>query len=78
MPTPAQSNTALPTPEELAAAQPLKSPVVVAPDPATMRRAAENQARLTELAKNKVFSVATIAKEANRIKKDDEVYISLH
>ena len=42
-----------------------------------MKRAAENKARLTALAKDTELSVATIAKEANRINKDDEVYISL-
>ena len=68
----------LPTPEELAAIEPLKSPVVITPDLAAMKRAAENKARLAELAKDKVLSVATIAKEANRIEQNDEVYISLH
>ena len=68
----------LPTPEELAALEPLKSPVVIAPDLAAMKRAAENKARLAELSRDKVLSVATIAKEANRIEQNDEVYISLH
>lgn len=68
----------LPTPEELAAIEPLKSDVVITPDTAAMKRAAENKARLTALAKDTELSVATIAKEANRINnKDDEVYISL-
>ena len=43
-----------------------------------MKRAAENKARLAELSRDKVLSVATIAKEANRIEQNDEVYISLH
>ena len=73
-----QPEIALPTPEELAALEPLKSPVVITPDLAAMKRAAENKARLAELAKDKVLSVATIAKEANRIEQNDEVYISLH
>ncbi len=68
---------ALPTPAELAAIEPLKSAVVITPDAAAMKRAAENKARLTALAKDTELSVATIAKEANRINKDDEVYISL-
>ena len=68
----------LPTPEELAAIEPLKSEVVIMPDLAAMKRAAENKARLEDLARDKELSVATIAKEANRITKDDEVYISLH
>ena len=73
-----QPEITLPTPEELAAIEPLKSDVVVTPDLVAMKRAAENKARLAELARNKDFSVATIAKQANRINKDDEVYISLH
>ncbi|MBR3365747.1 PrgI family protein [Candidatus Saccharibacteria bacterium] len=73
-----QPEVVLPTPEELAAIEPLKSDVVITPDLVAMKRAAENKARLAELAKNKEFSVATIAKQANRINKDDEVYISLH
>lgn len=67
----------LPTKEELAALEPLKSPVVITPDLAAMKRAAENQARLTALSKDKDLSVATIAKEAKRISNNDEVYISL-
>lgn len=67
----------LPTPEELAAIEPLRSDVVIEPDLAAMKRAAENKARLAALASDKELSVATIAKEANRIAKDDEVYISL-
>lgn len=74
----AEPEVILPTPEELAAIEPLKSDVVITPDLVAMKRAAENKARLAELAKNKEFSVATIAKQANRINKDDEVYISLH
>ena len=78
-PAPAEPEVKLPTPEELAAIEPLKSPVVIYPDLAAMKRAAENKARLTELSKDKVLSVATIAKEANRIEgQNDEVYISLH
>ena len=73
-----QPEVVLPTPEELAVIEPLKSPAVITPDLVAMKRAAENKARLNELARNKVFSVATIAKQANRINKDDEVYISLH
>ena len=75
---PEEPEIQLPTPEELAALEPLKSPVVITPDLAAMKRAAENKARLAELAKDKVLSVATIAKEANRIEQNDEVYISLH
>ncbi|MBQ9029378.1 PrgI family protein [Candidatus Saccharibacteria bacterium] len=74
---PEEPEVILPTPEELAAYEPLKSPVVITPDIAAMKRAAENQARLAALSKDKELSVATIAKEANRIAKDDEVYISL-
>ena len=74
----AEPEVVLPTPEELAAIEPLKSDVVITPDLVAMKRAAENKARLAELAKNKEFSVATIAKQAKRINKDDEVYISLH
>ena len=75
---PEEPEIQLPTPEELAALEPLKSPVVITPDLAAMKRAAENKARLAELSRDKVLSVATIAKEANRIEQNDEVYISLH
>ena len=74
---PPEPEIVLPTPAELAAIEPLKSTVVITPDIAAMKRAAENKARLTALAKDTELSVATIAKEAKRINKDNEVYISL-
>ena len=76
-PAPEQPEVVLPTPAELAAIEPLKSTVVITPDAAAMKRAIINKARLTALAKDTELSVATIAKEANRINKDNEVYISL-
>ncbi len=72
---------------------PLSSPVVVMPEkPAgrrpnetkqvTAQKTSQNQPKpsIIELANNSDFSVATIAKEANRInrKEEGEVFISLH
>lgn len=74
---PKEPEVILPTPAELAAIEPLKSSVVITPDTAAMKRAIINKARLTALAKDTELSVATIAKEAKRINKDNEVYISL-
>ncbi|MBR3230815.1 PrgI family protein [Candidatus Saccharibacteria bacterium] len=65
------------------------SPVVVQPEPAVVEKAAEKvdkvepvmaKPSIIELANNPVYSVETIAKEANRIKErdDGEVFISLH
>lgn len=76
-PPKAEPEVILPTPAELAAIEPLKSSVVITPDTAAMKRAIINKARLTALAKDTELSVATIAKEAKRISKDNEVYISL-
>ena len=65
------------------------SPVVVQPDSTLVEKVAEKTEKvepvmakpsIIELANNPVFSVETIAKEANRIKErdDGEVFISLH
>ena len=88
LPSPEELPPAEPTPElserELAELDPLNSPVVIMPDIAAARRSAENKAKLKQLsalAHDQDLTVATIAKEANRIEekaKDKEVYISLH
>ena len=68
---------------------PVDSPVVVQPELPTVEKPVEKSEKvepdtanhsIMELANNPVFSVETIAKEANRIKERDEgeVFISLH
>ena len=68
---------------------PVDSPVVVQPDLPAVEKLVEKPEKvestttnhsIMELANNPVFSVETIAKEANRIKERDEgeVFISLH
>ncbi len=67
----------------------MDSPVVVQPEPMVVEKPVEKDEKvepvmekpsIMELANNPVFSVQTIAKEANRIKERDEgeVFISLH
>ena len=67
----------------------MDSPVVVQPEPMVVEKPVEKDEKvepvmekpsIMELANNPVFSVQTIAKEANRIKErdDSEVFISLH
>ena len=67
----------------------MDSPVVVQPEPRVVEKPVEKDEKvepvmekpsIMELANNPVFSVQTIAKEANRIKERDEgeVFISLH
>ena len=67
----------------------MDSPVVVQPDLPAVEKLVEKPEKvestttnhsIMELANNPVFSVETIAKEANRIKERDEgeVFISLH
>lgn len=67
--------------------QPVEKPVenlsasIVKPEPKTEQNPAQTKVNssIIELANNPDFSVATIAKEANRIRKEDgEVFISLH
>ena len=65
-----------------------KESVIVMPDVSMLKKPAEQKAEkvqakpvkhsIMELANNKDYSVATIAKEANRLNGKDEVFISLH
>ncbi len=59
-----------------------RSDVVVMPEPISQEKKPQNPPKpsIIELANNSDFTVATIAKEANRIKRKDdgEVFVSLH
>ena len=67
------------------AAQPVPTAPIIMPTtkPKPAEKAPENPAKIAamqQLATNKEYSVATIAKEASRIEqsKDGEIYIALH
>ena len=71
-----------PRPEQMTEPAEEHSAVIVMPEPTSQEKKPTNPLKpsIMELANNSDFTVATIAKEANRIKRKDdgEVFISLH